>query len=269
MSALGIDIGGTSVKGALRADGRWTTAQSAAYSNPDRSALIDAVRSVVEQLGGCKSMAGLCVPGKQDADGRCVVQSVNLPALNGWAFDELFGACGLGTKVSVWSDAVAAGTDFVRTHEVVGRVACISMGTGVGLGVFDDGQVVGIGQRGIGHIGMVEIDRGQTLESVVGIPALRARFGDEIREGIAAMGKDDPMILAVVRMIRVVHAIYVPRSVVLMGGVGMTLEQHHEVIDRLTRDDGLAEVADSAWALEFGSSMFHAAMGAARLAQEG
>ncbi len=266
MTTIGIDIGGSSVKGVMLTGDGWRKAQSKAYTDPDRAALISAVRSVSDQLGGEACCVGMCAPGKQSCDGNCIEYSANLPALNGWYFTEMFSACGLVEGARVYSDAIAAGADFVRTNALLGRVACISMGTGVGLGVFDDGVSIDLVRCDAKHFGAIKVDAGKTLESVVGIPALRERFGDDIRGGIAAMGKDDRTIRAVVRMIRMVLELYSPRSVVLMGGIGITLAQHAEMIDRLVREE-LA--MDSSWAVRFGDSVFHAAMGAARLAQDG
>ncbi|MBL4592113.1 MAG: ROK family protein [Phycisphaerales bacterium] len=264
MNTLGIDIGGSSVKGAIKARADWRTAQSETYSDPTQSDLVAAVRSVIDQLGLCER-AAVCLPGKQADDGNCIEYSKNLPTLNGWAFNELFVACGLGKTTRVYSDAVAAGVDFVRTNQLVQRTACISMGTGVGLGVLEDGEPTPLKPCGAAHLGMIDVGAGMTLESVVGVPALRARFGDSIRDGIVATDLDDPLIQAVVRMIGVVREVYEPRGVVLMGGIGITLAPHKEMIERLV-DKDLGMVAD--WSLGFGSSMFHAAMGAARLAHD-
>jgi predicted NBD/HSP70 family sugar kinase len=267
MNTLGIDIGGSSIKGAMSISGQWKTAQSEPYANPERAELVGAVRMVVDQFGGGADCCGLCLPGKQSEDGQCIENSVNLPALNGWAFDELICQCGFKEQGSVFSDAVAAGADFVQANGLNQRSACISIGTGVGLGVFDQGQSVGIGNGGAGHLGHSEVERGRVLESVIGVPALRLRFGESIEAGIAGLAADDPVINAAVYMIRLVHAIYVPRHVVLLGGIGILLQQHSETITQLVNEN-LASVADSRWDLRFGSSMYHAAMGAARLAQD-
>lgn len=268
MSTLGIDIGGSSVKGVLRASDRCVESQSARYADPDREQLIDAVRTVIDQLSGNgRQRAGVCLPGRVASDNTRIELSINMSALEDWAFDDMFGAFGLAADSLVCSDSVAAGTEIVRTNELVGRAACVSIGTGVGLAVFDDGDSVGIGSRGIGHLGMVERVHGQTIESVIGASRLRARFGDAVDQGISTMEDDDPFIEAIVSMIRLIHAIYVPRHIVLLGGVGLALRRHAERMHRLS-SEMLCPVADPDWELRFGTSMFHAAMGAARLAHE-
>ncbi|MCA9304497.1 MAG: ROK family protein [Phycisphaerales bacterium] len=270
MNSLGIDIGGTSVKGVAWDGEVWKQAQSETYAHPERAEIVRAVRSVIEQLkadADQRKSAGVCLPGRSAGDSSCIELSVNLPALNGWAFGAMFDAFGIDPESTVCSDALAAGLDFVRTEQLGGRAACISLGTGVGLSVFDDGVPVGIGARGIGHLGMVSVGTGQTLEAVVGVRALRARFADAVHDGIGAMGDDDPVIRAIVQAVGVVHAIYVPRSVVLLGGVGLALRAQRDRLDGLIRAQH-CPVADPDWVLRFGASAFHAAMGAARLAND-
>lgn len=268
MSTLGIDIGGSSVKGALRSGDQWVEAQSDRYINPDRDEILSAVRSVIMQISvGGIHHAGVCLPGRVASDKTRIELSVNMPALDGWLFADMFDAFGLSQKTLVCSDAIAAGTDFVRTNELQGRAACVSIGTGVGLAVFDDGAPVTIGKRTIGHLGMVETTHGESLESAIGASHLRARFGESVEKGINAMSDEDPMICALVSMIRLLHAIYVPRHIVLLGGVGLALTVHAERLHRLSSQQ-LCPVSDPDWELHFGSSVYHAAMGAARLAHD-
>jgi len=271
MNPIGIDLGGTSVKAVAWDGASWRRVQSEPYAFPTRAEITRAVRSSIARLlpeSDHPVQAGICLPGRAAGDGSCIDLSVNLPVLNGWAFSEMFEAIGIETNSKACSDSIAAGTDFVRTERLNGRAACISLGTGVGLGVFDDGEPVGIGARGIGHLGMIRVDGGGSLESVVGVSTLRSRFGDEIHSGISTMDDDDPVIRAIVRAVGVVHAIYVPRYVVLLGGVGLALSTQLERLERLLRSEK-CPVGDSDWELRFGSSAFHAAMGAARLAQDG
>ena len=270
MTRIGIDIGGSSVKGVQLDGAGCREAQSTPYTRPDRAGITDAVRAVLAELRAGShgaTPAGLCLPGRVSADQSSVELSVNLPVLAGWNFVDMFTAFGLPADTLVCSDTVAAGADFVRSEQLGGRAACIAIGTGVGLAVFDDGEPVGIGRRGIGHLGMVEVRPGQPLEAAVGAGGLRERFGDAVQEGIGSMDERDPVLGALVAAIRMVHAIYVPRHVALLGGVGMALVQQRGPLDRQIRT-GLSPIADPDWELHFGSTVFHAARGAARLSQD-
>lgn len=284
MGSLGIDIGGSSVKVCLLDGEACSTARSNGYTNPTREVLSEAIKEAVALLGAIPAATvGLCLPGKRSADGESIEVSVNLPCLNGWSFDELL-MSSLGDvpkNYSVVSDVQAAGEDFMCAHTCEGRTAIIAIGTGVGLAVFDDGEPIGIGERGIGHLGMMDMGRLEnndlvapdgsknTLESYIGTRAMELRFPDvepkHLPESIGTLSMNEPSIQALVRAIRIVHAIYVPDQVVLMGGVGIAMKPLYKELDSAIRD-GLTSLANADCTLLFGDSAYHAARGAARSA---
>ncbi len=297
--SLGIDIGGTSVKACLldsQSEGS-CFGRSSVYCRPIRKELVHAVREAIEELAMddvSQLPIGLCVPGRRAADGMSIELAVNLPCLEGWCFDELLCEV-LGAEPKSWrlmNDVQSAGTDFlIETQTEAGvdnedqdRTAAIAIGTGVGLAVFDGTKPVGIGSRGIGHLGMIDVGRiGERdvvahdgsvniLESFVGARAIERRFPElhesELVQGIGSLPIDDPILIAMIRAIRIVHAIYTPRRIVLMGGVGIAFKPIRDALVE-TVNTGLSRVACSGWALEFGESPFHAARGAARCAAVG
>ncbi len=283
MATLGIDIGGTSVKVCFLDVHSCLTARSSAYANPSREVLIGAIREAIGQLPKVEPSTpiGLCLPGKRSDDGCSIERAVNLPCLDGWRFDAILEQVlgGGPTIYAVLSDVQAAGVDFICGHKCCGRTAIIAIGTGVGFAVFDDGEVVGIGNRGIGHLGMIDIgqlgedDRlapdgaRNTLESYIGARTIEQRFPGvesmKLLGVIETLGMDEPFMNAIVRMIRIVHAIYVPDQIVLMGGVGIALLTHQNKIETAV-NDGLTSLANPDWRLMFGDSPYHAACGAAR-----
>ncbi len=301
MGSLGIDIGGSSVKVSIRdKSGRWFDGQSNRYIEPTRESLSHAIREGIECAIGQNQLderswdsIGMCLPGRVSGDGTSIELSLNLPCLNGWKFDEMLeGAIGRGSaQVCVYGDVRAAGYDWVLNHQIEmaeqqldvrkQRAAIIAIGTGVGLQVFDGVEPIGIGDRGIGHLGMVDIGRNgdqdvvardgalNTLESYLGAHMIQSRFPDvqwdQIPGLIEGLGFDDPIMIALVRMIRMVHAIYSPDQIVLMGGVGLALRARSDEIDRVVRDR-LTSLAVDGWELRFGDSLFHASRGAAERA---
>lgn len=289
MRALGIDIGGSAIKVCLIDAGQRRTSQSEPYRDPGRRELAGAIGSAVSGFGlapGALPPIGLCLPGKRHGSGEFIERSVNLPCLDGWRFDDLLGEA-LGAqpgRFTVVTDAHAGAHDWFCAHHPGGRTACIAIGTGVGLCVLDDGEPVGIGDRAIGHLGFMDIGRlGErdtvggdgainTLESYVGAGALRARIGPRVGDDpgglLAGLVDADPFIIALVRAMRVVHAIYVPDTIVLMGGVGIALRARGEGLHARV-SEGLTSLARPDWRLCFGDSLFHAASGAARLALAG
>lgn len=287
MRALGIDIGGSSVKAALLDGELVTSARSAGYSNPSREGLIHAVQEAVHLLGEPVDQftpVSLCLPGKQNATGYRVVHSINLPCLNDWVFSEMLGSM-LGfqpEQARFVSDIHATAIDLVSRHELNGRVGIIAIGTGVGFVMCEDGQVLKLGSRGVGHFGQLDVGRcdetdrigpggvRNPLEAFVGIRAIRDRLGTGDESAILAhlesFPDEDPCMRALVRAMRVVHAIHTPDTIVLAGGVGIALRSRRDAIRSLV-NDGLTTLANPDWRLMFGDSLYHAAVGAARLAK--
>ena len=289
MRALGIDIGGTSVKGALieqSSEGRESErlTRSATYSKCDASTLRSATQEVFEVLGNPDDChIGLCLPGASRAG--VMAHSVNLPALTGFDVPQMLRELSPSLR-SLWllTDAYAGAFDVY--HRMRGRdqdqerLAAISIGTGVGLSVLDGGAPLDLGGGTSGRIGQLDVsleadapvgaDGGRgSLEAYIGVPALRARFGDRTLSDnpklLLALRRDDTPIRALARAIRIVHAIYRPKRVFLLGGVGLVLGGARPQLDAMIRDR-LTSVADPDWTLEFGETVHHAALGAARFA---
>ncbi len=278
---VGIDIGGTSVKAVALGEGGAprATANSDTYENPGRDELSGAVRGCLKRLGvSSASRVGLCLPGKVKPDQSAISVSVNLPVLNGWTFADLLGSVFDHAPESwrVSSDADAAGFDFAATYPIDGRTAAISIGTGVGLCVLDGTVIARIGEKGIGHLGLMDVGQHggedrvdshgarNTLESYIGSAAL-ADYKADGKLDLSRIDEGHPSIAALVHSLRIVHAIYQPDRIALLGGVGIALEPQGDRLHRLV-SDGLTTLASSGWTLEFGTSSYHAAIGAAKLA---
>lgn len=280
---LGIDIGGSSVKVAVQqGHGGWEVTTSERYTDPTRAEIVDAIRECLQKLEiRDVDQVGLCVPGKHNEAGTEVQWSANVPALNGWDFEELLEAS-LDSdlpRFRVVSDADAAGYDYECQNMIEGRTAAISLGTGVGLCVLDGLRIATIGEHGqIGHLGHMDIgrhgseDRFHTsgarniLESYIGAPSL-AQYQSGRGIDLSGLTLGDPPISALVQALRVVHAIYVPDRIVLLGGVGLALKPLiRTLFDGV--DDGLTTLHRKEWTLNFAESSYHAAQGACRLCSE-
>lgn len=154
---FGVDIGGTGVKGApvVTATGALTHKRVRVLtpkpSTPKRVARV--VGQVVEHFGW-KGPVGCTVP-------AVVKQGVALTAANidpAWIGTDVAQLLGdvLGTEVAVVNDADAAGIAEMRFGAGQGRkgvVVMLTLGTGIGCGVFLDGELVP--NTELGHI---EID---------------------------------------------------------------------------------------------------------------
>lgn len=281
MNALGIDIGGSCVKAALLRDGEVVaTGMSARYSRPDLGGIAGAIGAALPaeaRLLLHPPEIGVCAPGLSDAASQRITKSINMPALEGVDLRELLERV-LGRPaagLTVRTDAHAAATDFRAKHPEPGRLLAVSLGTGVGACVLDDGRPVRVTGSSPGHLGQMDVtveeasapvgpDGGRgSLEAYIGLPALTARYGPGL-EGAFLETSAGPPLRALARALRIAHAIYRPDQIALLGGVGLLMSPVLPVLRGLVAD-GLTSLARDGWTLRCGDHVFHAAAGAARL----
>lgn len=224
---------------------------------------------------------GLCAPGVQDAGGTMVVESVNVPGIVGVTFAELVrDAIGSATGVRAVSDAHAGAYDLWCERELSGRLLAIAIGTGVGACVLDGGEPLRVVGHSSGHLGQIDVSLDETgdavpigrdggrgsLEAYIGLPAIEKATSRTADDAVYTLTVDSAGVRALVRAIRIAHAIYRPNHIGLLGGVGVRLEGLIPgMVDAVSRD--LTRLARPGWTLFTGSSDFHSASGAARLAE--
>lgn len=278
MNALGIDIGGTSVKAAVVREGHllWK-GRSAHYDRPHFEQLVAAVVDACAGLSESVDAIGLCIPGVLDERRERVLASANLPSLENVLLSELLGnqLAPPGVRPRVVNDAYATAYDLYCMAKPPGRLLVLMIGTGVGAAVLDSGQPLRVDGDSPGHIGQMDIslegddvigpDGGRGgVEAYLGAAALRRAYGADPASKIRA---GDPAFRALARTVRICHALYRPQHIVLAGGVGIRLTRLLPEL-RKAIDQNLTRLARPDWTLETGTSDFHAAMGAARLAAE-
>lgn len=284
MANLGLDIGGTSVKAAIvGASGAVIgSGRSAEYARPAIEALISAVAAAIPPCAEPFTAVGLCVPGLLDASKSRVEYSANLPALQQMPLREIVRRA-IGTKaassslsVVVHSDAAAAAFGYWYSRRPQGRLLALSLGTGVGAAVIDDGELLRVTGESSGHIGQLDVsldadaplapDGGRGgLEGYIGAPALRRALGDDFATRLGSLDDRAAPIRALARAIRLCHAIFRPHEVALLGYVGMSLLPAAAAL-RAAVDRELTKVARPDWRLSFADSPHLAAEGVARLA---
>lgn len=288
MAHLGLDIGGTSVKAALiGADGApLGLTRSLEYNRPDIDALIDAVASAIPACAEPINAVGLCVPGLLDAGKTRVEYSANLPALQALPLREIISQAlarrgiAASERMVVHSDAAAAAFGYWSGNRPsgrpTGRLLALSLGTGVGAAVIDDGEFLRVTGESSGHIGQLDVsletdapigpDAGRGgLEAYIGVPALRRSLGDDFASKLGALDATAAPIRALGRALRICHAIYRPHEIALLGYVGISLAPAASAI-RQAVDADLTRVARPDWRLSFADSPHLAAEGVARLA---
>ncbi|MEM9414761.1 MAG: ROK family protein [Planctomycetota bacterium] len=263
--------------------------QSAIYDRPTLEALGAAVRGAAEALLDREKPTAVCgvglaVPGPV-GEGGVVEQCGNLPALDAveggvWLHDALAGVIDADVPVHVTPDTNAAAVGAYTDDPKRGRTLFLSLGTGVGGAVLDDGEPLALTRGTPGHLGHIDISGGDpdapateaagrgALEAYLGAKALRA----------AGLPLDDPdacaqhpampnAINALARGLRIMLALYRMDHIVLLGGVAPVFAPHLEDVRRRTRE-GLTHVAPQAWNLAVAATGVHtAAVGAALLGQ--
>lgn len=278
MTYLGIDVGGSSAKAAgLVGDRVVWRGKSGRYADPTPDVLS---RAIAEAVGGRApepAAVGLCVPGILDADQSAIELSVNLPRLNGVPLAGVVAAA-LGRpapRLRVLNDSTASGYDLYFGRGLTGRLFLMVLGTGVGACVMDEAGPLRVNGDSPGHFGQMDVsfeghpvvgpDGGAGgLEGYVGAAVLADAYGTE-PDALADVRPADPAFRALVRAIRVAHAMYRPHHVVLAGGVGIRLGRAVAEL-RAAVDERLTRIARPGWTLGVGEHDFHAAAGAARAA---
>jgi len=148
MQALGIDVGGSGIKGALIDLATGELASERIRINTPRSFRVKAVKKTIARLVrefGHSGPVGVGFPAAV-ADG-IVLTPPTAHQVSGWvdqSVDELFSEA-TGCEVTVLNDADAAGLAEMRFGagtDMKGVVITITLGTGVGGGLFWDGNLV-------------------------------------------------------------------------------------------------------------------------------
>ena len=280
---LGIDIGGTSVKAAAL-DGKkllWT-GQSEFYSRPDTEALRAAIRQAVGGPVSQIDALGICAPGLFDASQGKITYAVNVPGVEGISLKQLVSeALGVvvGCETVICNDAFATALDVCLRRRNSGRLVVLTLGTGIGMSVLDEGRALAVEGESPGHIGQIDVsipghdivgpDGGAGgLEGYLGVAALRKKYGEDVSAAVEKFTGEEPAMLALVRAIRIIHAIYRPNDVCLCGGIGIRL-RHLLPTLRAKIETNLTNLARSGWTLATGEDIFHAARGAATIAAGG
>ncbi len=284
--ALGIDIGGSSVKLALVCDGNQPhTLRGDPYEMPTLEVLTSRIRqtfdALLEKSGvgrGAVVRVGVSVAGPMNKAG-VLEGAANLPDLVGvsipeWTEETL----GLGVRVKPATDANSAAACEHRRNPMPGRTLYLSMGTGVGGAVLDDGRPVIITRGTSGHFGHMDVSGGEAdapatpgagrgaLEAYVGFRTLEA-------DGVPVASDErfehptmKRALAALARGIRILLALYRPDHIVLMGGTVAIYEPALDQV-RAMANERVTKAAPENWTLTVGGAdNFAAAIGTATLA---
>jgi len=159
---IGIDIGGTSARVGLVADGaileRETLPTGFDTQGPE---LIARLRAAIARLGEPDAI-GVGMPGLQDAQGR-VTDASNLPGLNGFAIaQELAATWNCPHRIDNDLNVLALGEQRYGGHNAR-RLLVVALGTGIGAAAVVDGAVLRPTSGSLGDPGHILVDADGTL----------------------------------------------------------------------------------------------------------
>lgn len=191
---LGIDLGGTRVKGIAMNPAGQVIAEAIGDTDASGGAesLARSVRVVVASLSakaGLPTSAGICAPGLAAPDGSCIQW---MPGrLSGLENLNWTDALDLGFAVPVLNDAQAAlrGEHWLGAARDTANAIMLTLGTGVGGAILADGRILRGHIGRAGHLGHISIRPGAvrgitnlpgTLEMTLSESAFAGRFPESI-----------------------------------------------------------------------------------------
>jgi len=164
---LAADVGGTNIRVAL-VDANGKILKREESDTPNRATAEEICRSIAadankilhetESLGSVQKF-GLALPAIIDYSTSSVVQSPNLPHLNGFGIGQYM-AEHTGLDVELENDATAAaiGEHWLGGAEGANNVLCVTLGTGVGGGLIIHGNVVRGPDGTAGEVGHICVE---------------------------------------------------------------------------------------------------------------
>jgi len=160
---IGIDLGGTAIKlGCFLEDGTCLKTISIATPQPaNPEPVVEAIAKGVEQLNldrSCQAI-GLGMPGPTDKARRIARKSINLP---GWddvtVADWLEAQTGLPTVLENDANCAAIGEAWLGAGREFQDFILLTLGTGVGGGVFLNGQLFTGRDGAAGELGLITLN---------------------------------------------------------------------------------------------------------------
>ncbi|MEV8442911.1 ROK family protein [Actinosynnema sp. NPDC051121] len=263
---LGVDIGRQRIRVAV-ADLAGSVIARVDERNRCRSAtgLVRTVRQLAERTASDAglSLADLVVkvvgtPGVPDPRDRALHHAPNLP---GWErpglLDDLEAGLGPGLVVENDANLAAVGEQAHGAARGVDVFACLTVGTGIGMGIVVDGRLFRGAHGAAGEVGYLpfagqseqdgrrrgQVEAAAAAESVVALAKRHGLPARSAREVFAAARAGDGRALAAVRdeaerlafVVASVVAVLDPELVVLGGGIGSNTDLLQEPVEAALR----------------------------------
>ena len=172
--AIGIDLGGTRIKGVLIDTGtgavmhQLITPTNDGENQPWKGAVLATVRALKQQATGPIQGVGLSAPGLPTPNNTAIAcMPGRLQGLEGFAWSNY-----LGEPVRVLNDAHAALMAEARFGALRGiqHGLMLTLGTGVGGGLLLNGQLYQGFFQMAGHLGHITVDADSVTRDITGVP---------------------------------------------------------------------------------------------------
>lgn len=201
-----VDIGGTWIRFGVFHRGRWVTEPVRTPLPHDRTARLVWIRERVRESGVRR--LGISTGGTVDPRTRTVIEAkAIIPDHVGTCFAEL------AEEVYALNDGLATAWGHAMHPKFAGtRVATLALGTGVGFGWVDRGQIA-CGPRGeYPRLNDLPTTTGESFEELLGGAALSPNPTELQRERATRAAQE---------ALERIHQLFMPDRVVLAGGVGL------------------------------------------------
>lgn len=180
MHYLGIDIGGSHIKIVLVSpDGEWKNGAITMKTPKRKKRFLGVLGGAVRALVASGSIAGIGVglPGIVDPRKGVFVNAPNLPFLNGWNVKNFFKKFKVPVKMDNDSRCFLRAEAWYGAGRGFKQIAVLTVGTGIGGGIFIDGKMYYGSRAGAGEFGHMVVNHGKTLEQLAGKKAFE-KYGD-------------------------------------------------------------------------------------------
>ena len=183
MNAIGIDLGGTQIKGVVVSDGGEVLRRELRAT--DAQSFAQAIRTLADELGR-DLPAGIAAPGLAARDGRSIVSMPGrLQGLEGLDWTTFLGRTEV-VRVSNDGHAALAGEAWIGAARGLREALLLTLGTGVGGAILSEGRILRGHFGKAGHFAHTCLDP-HGPPSIAGMPgALECAIGNfNIRERTA------------------------------------------------------------------------------------
>ncbi len=179
---LGIDIGGTKIKGvALDANNKKAADFEIKTPKNKKTFLTALEKEIIEILSYHKiSGIGVGLPGLIDMKKGRLIKAPNLPYLNGWPAKNFFAKFCQNIKIDNDSRCFLLAESKLGAGRKYKNIVGMAIGTGIGGAIMINGEVQYGANFDAGEVGHMVIDKGKTLE-FLGAKKAFLRYGDRSR----------------------------------------------------------------------------------------